>query len=169
MQKDRAIRSYTLRRFLRLILVNISLSLPISMALRAKLYRLAGIKINKFGNVRIGKVSFDSMYPKDISIGDGTIITDGVVILSHFYDVNILNEHAFYRGQVVIGKNVFIGSHAIITKPIKIGDGAIIAAGSILSKDVGTYEIWGGNPARLIKNRLIDGQEMPDTNHFKSK
>ena len=51
-------------------------------------------------------------------------------------------------------KKVYIGSNTIITKSVKIGDGAIIAAGSIVTKDIPPYEVWGGNPAKFIKSRI---------------
>lgn len=56
----------------------------------------------------------------------------------------------------VIGNDVWIGTHSVIFKGIHIGDGAIIAAGSIVTKDVPPYAIVGGTPAKLIKYRFED-------------
>jgi acetyltransferase-like isoleucine patch superfamily enzyme len=47
-------------------------------------------------------------------------------------------------------------------KGVHIGDGAIIAAGSVVTKDVPPYEIWGGNPARFLKSRLPAKEEKHD-------
>ena len=47
--------------------------------------------------------------------------------------------------------NVFIGAKTIITKPVTIGQGAVIGAGSVVTKDIPPYEIWAGVPARFIK------------------
>jgi serine acetyltransferase len=55
---------------------------------------------------------------------------------------------------VVIGNDVWIGAQAIIMPGVKIGDGAVIGAGSIVTKDVEPYEIVCGNPARHLRWRL---------------
>lgn len=52
---------------------------------------------------------------------------------------------------IIIENNVWIGANCIILKGVTIGQGAIIAAGSVVTKDVPKYSIVGGNPARLIK------------------
>lgn len=48
---------------------------------------------------------------------------------------------------------VWIGGRVIILPGVKIGDGAIIGAGSVVTKDVSEYDVVAGNPARVIKNR----------------
>lgn len=53
---------------------------------------------------------------------------------------------------VIIGKNVWIGGSAIILPGVKIGDNAVIAAGSVVCKDVPSNTVVGGNPAKFIKN-----------------
>jgi virginiamycin A acetyltransferase len=58
------------------------------------------------------------------------------------------------KGDIVIGNDVWIGYGAIIMPGIKISDGAIIAAGSVVTKNVDPYCIVGGNPARLIRQRF---------------
>jgi chloramphenicol O-acetyltransferase type B len=60
------------------------------------------------------------------------------------------------KGDTVIGNDVWIGTEALILPGRHIGDGAVIAARAVVTKDVGPYEIWGGNPARLIKKRFSD-------------
>jgi maltose O-acetyltransferase len=55
--------------------------------------------------------------------------------------------------QTVIGDDVWIGGRVIITPGKKIGKGVIIAAGSIVTKDLEDYGIYGGNPAKLIRYR----------------
>ena len=59
-------------------------------------------------------------------------------------------------GDTVIGNDVWIGRRSIILSGITIGDGAVIAAGSVVTKDVPAYAVVGGNPARIIKNRFDD-------------
>jgi len=60
------------------------------------------------------------------------------------------------KGDTVIGNDVWIGYDALIMAGVKIGDGAIIAARSVVVKDVQPYEIVGGNPARPIRKRFDD-------------
>lgn len=58
---------------------------------------------------------------------------------------------------VTLGKGCWIGAYSIILKGVNIGEGAIIGAGSVVSKDVESYSIWAGNPAKLI--RMISEEE----------
>lgn len=58
----------------------------------------------------------------------------------------------------IIGNDVWIGANALLLEGITIGDGAIIAAGSVVIKSIPPYEIWGGNPAHLIRKRFNDDQ-----------
>lgn len=66
------------------------------------------------------------------------------------------NHHA--KGDisfnVVIGNDVWIGSHALILGGVTIGDGAVIAAGAVVTKDVDPYSVVGGVPAKIIKYRF---------------
>lgn len=60
------------------------------------------------------------------------------------------------KGDTIIGNDVWIGAEAMIMPGIQIADGAVIGARSLVTKHVGAYEIWGGNPAKLIKKRFSD-------------
>jgi virginiamycin A acetyltransferase len=59
-----------------------------------------------------------------------------------------------YKGDTVIGNDVWIGNGVTIMPGIKIGDGAIIASSSVVTKDIEPYSIVGGNPANLIRHRF---------------
>ena len=61
-----------------------------------------------------------------------------------------------YKGDTVIGNDVWIGYDSLIMPGITIGDGAIIAAGSVVAKDIAPYSIVGGNPAKEIRKRFGD-------------
>ena len=61
---------------------------------------------------------------------------------------------AKFQRAVIIGEGSWIGYGAIILHGVKIGKGAIIAAGSVVTKDVADWTIVGGNPARVIKERI---------------
>jgi virginiamycin A acetyltransferase len=69
--------------------------------------------------------------------------------------INIFG-HPSSNGDVVIGNDVWVGNGACILSGVKIGDGAVIGANTLVSKNIGSYEIWGGNPARFIKKRFSD-------------
>jgi acetyltransferase-like isoleucine patch superfamily enzyme len=64
--------------------------------------------------------------------------------------------HPSTNGPVVIGNCVWIGANATIMSGVSISDGAIIAANATVTRDVGPYEIVGGNPAKLIRKRFED-------------
>jgi len=63
-------------------------------------------------------------------------------------------EELPYKGDTVIGNDVWIGYNALIMPGVKVGDGAIIAAGSVVTGDIDPYAIVGGNPAKIIKKRF---------------
>jgi acetyltransferase-like isoleucine patch superfamily enzyme len=92
-----------------------------------------------------------------IEIGDGTIFAPEVVILSstHRYKQDNLipyDEHDEFR-PVKIGKAVWLGYRSMIVPGVTIGDGAIVAMGSVVTKDVPDGAIVGGNPAKIISQR----------------
>ena len=55
------------------------------------------------------------------------------------------------KGPVIIGKDVWIGDKATILPGVTIGEGAVIAANSVVTKDVPAYSVVAGNPAKVIK------------------
>lgn len=59
-----------------------------------------------------------------------------------------------YKGDTVIGNDVWIGYEALVMPGVRIGDGAIIAARSVVVGDIPAYTIAGGNPARVIRERF---------------
>lgn len=73
------------------------------------------------------------------------------VMIKNFYG------HSFENTYITnIGNDVWIGNNCLIKAGIKVGNGAVIGMGSVVTKDVGPYEIWGGNPAKLIRKRLSE-------------
>ena len=65
------------------------------------------------------------------------------------------NSYDEYK-KTVIGNDVWIGSGCFIKGGVTIGDGAVIGMGSVVTHDVPPYEVWAGNPAKLIKKRFDD-------------
>ncbi|VEP17156.1 Virginiamycin A acetyltransferase [Hyella patelloides LEGE 07179] len=61
-----------------------------------------------------------------------------------------------FKGDTIIGNDVWMGYETVIMPGVKIGDGAIIAAKSVVTKDIQPYTIVGGNPAKFIRQRFPD-------------
>ncbi|CNC68592.1 Vat family streptogramin A O-acetyltransferase [Yersinia alsatica] len=61
-----------------------------------------------------------------------------------------------YKGDTIIGNDVWIGYKALIMPGVKIGNGAIISSRSVVTSDVPAYAVVGGNPANVIKKRFTD-------------
>lgn len=78
------------------------------------------------------------------------------ILNSDFPAAKEINGHPATKGDVIIGNDVWIGRNATILSGILIGDGAVIAANSVVCKNIGDYEVWGGNPAKFIRKRFDD-------------
>ena len=95
---------------------------------------------------------------KTVKIGKGTMIAPNVVIMDSDYHAlwppeNRVINPAFERDRdVIIGKNVWIGSSCMILKGVTIGDNSVIAAGSIITKNIPSSVLAGGIPAKVIRN-----------------
>lgn len=108
--------------------------------------------------------------PSSFKLGKFCSIADGVTIYAggeHNYNwVSSYNFSARFdckvctdsKGDVFIGNDVWIGDGSLILSGVNIGNGAVIAAHSVVTKDVNPYEIVGGNPARHIKYRFDQTQ-----------
>lgn len=98
------------------------------------------------------------IYPK-VNLGDYSMIAHDVSILGGDHVFNIPGVPCIFTGRDVlnkttIGKDVWIGAYTKILAGITIGDGAIIALGSVVTKDVEPYSVYGGIPAKKIKDRF---------------
>lgn len=91
-----------------------------------------------------------------VVIGNDCLFGPGVVILDNDSHNTSIDPELRWHGKadecpVVIGNNVWIGMHSIIMKGVHIGDNSIVAAGSIVTKDIPPNQLFGGNPATFIK------------------
>ena len=115
------------------------------------------LQINYGKHTKIGKnvfINFDCVFLDlgGITIEDGVLIAPNVSLLSEGHPIAPEHRHSLTVGHIHIKKNAWIGANATILQGVTIGENAIIAAGSVVSKDVPDNTIVGGIPAKIIKN-----------------
>ncbi|CAM4086744.1 acyltransferase [Saccharibacillus endophyticus] len=93
-------------------------------------------------------VMVDVFFPEKITIGRNTVIGYNTTILAHEY---LIREYRL--GEVIIGDEVMIGANTTILPGVTIGDGAVVAAGSVVHRDVEPGTFVGGNPLRVIERK----------------
>lgn len=130
--------------------------------------------IYDFSKIIVGKKSYglidilDASEEKEkVIIGSYCSIGPGVLFLlggehpissisTYPFKVNVFGEkkEAHCKGSIIVEDDVWIGANVIICSGVKIGRGAVLAAGSVVTKDVAPYSVVGGNPAKIIKYRF---------------
>ncbi|MBF7066134.1 acyltransferase [Aliarcobacter butzleri] len=92
-----------------------------------------------------------------IKIGEGVRIASGTVINTADHNFENPNEFIYKQGYicapVIIGDDVWIGANVCINKGVTIGKGSVIGAGSVITKDIPSYSIAVGVPAKVIRKR----------------
>lgn len=122
-----------------------------------------GVTVSHSENIVIGNNTF--MNGGELTAGSNSKIVIGKNVLIS-YNVHIRTVTHRYKDKnipiiaqggmekdIIIGDNVWIGYGAQIMSGVTIGEGAVIGAGAVVTKNVGCNEVWGGVPARYIKNR----------------
>jgi len=100
----------------------------------------------------------ENVFIQGANIGNFVMIAPNVSILNstHKYDrtdIPMCRQGEERKINPIIGDDVWIGRNAVIMPGVRIGDGAIIASGAIVTKDVETFSVVGGVPAKLIRKR----------------
>lgn len=128
-----------------------------------------GIKNIELGNkVSIGYGCLFMCTKAKISVGSNVMFGPKVTIITggHIYDrigtfmcdVKKTSEDIGYDKDVVFEGDNWIGSNTTILKGVHVGRGAVIGAGSVVTKDVPPYSVVGGVPAKIIKYKFTDKQ-----------
>ena len=112
------------------------------------------IEIGDFSGLGVG-----CRVPGNVKIGSNVMMGPKVVVLgqNHRYDrvdIPMQMQGNIKARRVVIGDDVWLGTCVIILPGIEIGQGAVIGAGSVVTKDIPPYSVCAGNPARLIRYRI---------------
>lgn len=87
-----------------------------------------------------------------VTLGDGCLIGHNVVFATLNHGTAAEDRGAMYPAPIRLGKNVWVGSNSTILRGVTVGDNAIIAAGSVVTKDVAAGTVVAGVPARFIRN-----------------
>jgi maltose O-acetyltransferase len=116
----------------------------------------SGAQISLGNNSNISRNSF---LVGTISIGDNVMMGPEVTIITSNHEFGDNKRPMVEQGQsnerpIDIGDDVWLGTRVIILPGVKIGSHAIVGAGSVVTKDVPEWCIAGGNPAKVLKNRL---------------
>lgn len=90
-------------------------------------------------------VMLDIMFPEKITVGRNSVIGYNTTILAHEY---LIKEYRL--GDVIIGDEVMVGANSTILPGVIIGNGAIVAAGTVVHRNVEPGSFVGGNPMRVI-------------------
>lgn len=114
-------------------------------------------------NIHLGENSHINQYcciwaskNSKINLGDNLLMGPGVKIYSsnHGMEPGLpMNTQPYIEKDIAIGNDVWLGSNAVITAGVKIGDGSIVAAGSVVTKDIPSHVVAGGIPVKIIKKR----------------
>ena len=117
--------------------------------------KLVRTKIGKFCSIGPGVRCGIGRHPSKIFVSTHPIFYSTIKQARiSFADKNYFEEFQ----PIQIGNDVFIGANTIILDGVKIGDGAIVAAGTIVSKDIPPYAVVGGAPAKIISYRFEEDE-----------
>lgn len=113
--------------------------------------------INYGKHTKIGKnvfINFDCVFLDlgGITIEDGVLIAPKVSLLTEGHSISPSERHGLVPKSIHIKKNAWIGANATILQGVTIGENSVVAAGSVVSKDVPDNVVVGGTPAKIIKN-----------------
>ena len=129
-----------------------------NVSIMSRSYLHADHAVLRFGNnVSINSNTCLDATGGEIVIGDNVLIAQNVVFRAsdHGYenvDIPIIQQKS-NGGKILVGDGCWIGANSVITRNVTIGEHSIVGAGAVVTKDVESFSIVGGVPARLIRKR----------------
>jgi acetyltransferase-like isoleucine patch superfamily enzyme len=121
---------------------------PGAKSTRVWLHRLRGVKIGRGAFIGLDAL-IGTTWPDRIVIGDGSVVGIRTVIIDHWRGTTSV-ERGRPGPSVEIGERVFVGPGVIVLPNVKIGSGAVVCAGSVVTRSVPPLTMVQGNPARPI-------------------
>ena len=91
-----------------------------------------------------------------IVVGDDCLIASHTTFVDTGHEIAAgvnINKQPCTIKEIIIGNDVWIGTHCIILKGVTIGNGSVIGAGSVVNKSIPGNQVWAGTPAKFIRNR----------------
>ena len=89
-----------------------------------------------------------------IVLGDNAVVSQGVKLCTASHDIASPIMELTYA-PIVIGANAWVAAWSIVLPGVKIGEGAVVGAGAVVTRAVEPLTVVAGNPARVIKNRVL--------------
>lgn len=88
-----------------------------------------------------------------ITIGDNCMFGNNVVIVDHDHSIENkeISTEKYDKSKVRIGNNVWIGANSVVLQGVEIGNNSIVAAGAVVTHSIPSKEVWGGIPAKKIR------------------
>jgi maltose O-acetyltransferase len=160
--------------------INAALPAGVAPRMRAQLYRMFGVRIGGgtvimgplrfiwYGDVarklNVGRECFISRdivmdATADITIGDGVVIGPEVMFMTATHEISGMDRRAGANrpAPISIGKGAWIGTRVTLLPGVSVGDGAVVAAGCVVTRDIPPNVVAGGVPARIL--RRIEDQD----------
>lgn len=139
------------------VMINSNLqSNPIGGSTRTILFAKPDAEIKLGDNVAISNSALFAaksiILEENVMIGGNCVIYDSDFHSLNYHERIKENDNDINVQPVIIKRGAFIGAHSIILKGVSIGEESIVAAGSVVTKNIPPKEIWGGNPAKYIRN-----------------
>lgn len=131
---------------IRRVLHKLAFILPGGTTVRPWLHRRRGVRIGR--NVFIGQMVYvDELHPDLVRIGDNCTIGLRTSIMTHLYWGP---RRPTTSGAVILENDVFVGPHCVILPNVTIGEGAVVRAGTVVSRNVPPHTIWGAPGAEAL-------------------